>query len=108
MTDITETPSAAPVEDTRAKTKNSVFAALAEAGIHKVTVGFDGCGDSGEIEAVEACNATGDRIPLPSDRKLQLALGNRDSPLTEMNLEAAIETLAWDYLEETHYGWEAQ
>jgi Family of unknown function (DUF6878) len=106
MTETTETPSTAPAEDTRARNKNLIFAALAEAGIHSVTVDYDGGGDSGQIESIEAWNPTGDRIPLPSNRKLLLALGNPNDPLTEMNLEAAIETLAWDYLEETHTGWE--
>jgi hypothetical protein len=46
------------------------------------------------------------RFPLPSSRKLQLAFGNPDDPLTEISLEAAIEDLAWDYLTETHTGWE--
>src|SRR5690349_1039196 len=99
MTETTETPSTAPAEDTRARNKNLIFAALAEAGIHSVTVDYDGGGDSGQIESIEAWNPTGDRIPLPSNRKLLLALGNPNDPLTEMNLEAAIETLAWDYLE---------
>ena len=77
MTDTTQTSSAAPVEDTRAHNKDLIFAALAEAGIHKVSVEFDGSGDSGQIEDIPAWNAAGDTIPLPSDRKLHLA-----SPLT--------------------------
>ena len=67
---------------------------------------FDGSGDSGQIEAIEAWDAAGNKILLPSSRKLQLASDNPDHPLTEINLEAAIETLAYEYLENTHPGWE--
>jgi len=37
---------------------------------------------------------------------LQLASDSPGQPLTEINLEAAIETLAYEYLEDTHPGWE--
>jgi hypothetical protein len=106
MTDTTEAPSDAPVEDTRAYTKNLIFAALAEAGIHKVSVEFDGSGDSGQIEDILAWNAAGDTVPLPSDRKVQLASPMPGNPPVEMTFQDAIETLAYDYLEETHCGWE--
>jgi hypothetical protein len=105
MTETTETPSTPPAADSRAHNKNLIFAALAEAGVHKVTVEYDGSGDSGQIENVEAWNAGDQRIPFPSDTRIQLGSGNPDHPLTELNLEAAVETLAWDYLE-IHYGWE--
>ena len=36
---------------------------------------------------------------------MQLASDNPEHPRTERNLEAAVETLAWDYLE-IYYGWE--
>jgi hypothetical protein len=106
MTDPTQTQTGAPADEPNVDNKSVIFAALDEAGIHKVTVGFDGSSDSGQIEDVEAWNAAGDKIPLPSNRKLQLASGNPDRPLTETNLQEAIETLAWDYLEATHRGWE--
>ena len=105
MTDTTETSTAAPVDDVRARNKAIVFAALAEAGIHKVTVDYDGSGDSGQIESIEAWDARNEKIPLPSASKIQLASENPDHPPAEQNLEAAVETLAWDYLE-IHYGWE--
>jgi hypothetical protein len=105
MTDTSQTPSAAPVDDTRARNKAILFAALAEAGIHRVTVDYDGSGDSGQIENIEAWNGADERIPLPTDRKMQLASENPDHPFPEQNLEAAVEQLCWDYLE-IHYGWE--
>ena len=100
MTDITETSSAAPADDVRARNKAIVFAALAEAGIHKVTVDYDGSGDSGQIESVEAWDARNERVPFPSDARIRLG---SDDP--GQNLEAAVEHLCWDYLE-IHYGWE--
>jgi hypothetical protein len=105
MTDTTETPSATPVDDIRARNKAIVFAALAEAGIHRVTVDYDGSGDSGQIENIEAWDAGNERIPFPSNSKVQLASDNADSLLPDQHLEAAVETLAWDYLE-IYYGWE--
>lgn len=105
MTETTETPSATPAEDPRADNKNLIFAALAEAGIHRVTVDYDGSGDSGQIESIEAWDPRNERIPFPSNPKIQLASDNPVHPLTERTLEAAVETLAWEYLE-IYYGWE--
>jgi hypothetical protein len=104
MTDTTETTAAA---DIRAHNKAIVFAALAEAGIHRVTVDYDGSGDSGQIENVEAWNDGNERIPFPSDTRIQLGSENPDHPSSETNLEATVETLAWDYLElSIGWGWE--
>jgi hypothetical protein len=104
MTDTIETTAAA---DIRARNKAIVFAALAEAGIHRVTVEYDGSGDSGQIETVEAWNAGNERIPFPSGVMIRLAAENPDHPASETNLEAAVEILAWDYLElSIGWGWE--
>jgi hypothetical protein len=83
-----------------------IFAALAEIGIHSVTVDYDGSGDSGQIEAIEAWNAVHEKIPLPGDHKVRLASGDQNRAYIEMNLEAAIETLAYDHLEQMYPGWE--
>jgi len=90
----------------RIHNKNLIFAALAEAGIHRVTVEYDGSDDSGQIESIEAWNAANEKIPLPSLRKVQLASENTDSPVDEIGLEAAVEQLVWDYLYDNHGGWE--
>ena len=37
---------------------------------------------------------------------IQLVSENPDHPLPEQSFEAAVETLAWDYLEQRHGGWE--
>lgn len=105
MTETTETHTPSTADDVRLRNKAILFAALAEAGIHCVTVDYDGSGDSGQIENIEACDADNERIPFPSDPRIQLASTNPGCPLTELSLEAAVETLAWDYLE-IHLGWE--
>ena len=93
-------------DDPRTHNKNLIFAALAERGIHRVTVDYDGSGDSGQIESIEAWNAANEKIPLPTIRKVQLASANPDSPVNEIGLEAAVEELAWAYLYDHHDGWE--
>jgi Family of unknown function (DUF6878) len=106
MTDTIANQSSAPAEDTRTQNKRLIFAALAELGIHSVTVEYDGSSDSGQIESIEAWDAAHNRIPLPTSRRLQLLSDSSDQPPTEMNIEAAIETLAYEYLEDRHPGWE--
>jgi hypothetical protein len=107
MTEPTTITSAAPIDDVRARNKEILFAALAEAGIHRVTVEYDGSGDSGQIENVEAWDAGNERMPLLTEPKVQLVSENPDYPRPAQNLEAAIESLAWDYLDlDIYYGWE--
>jgi hypothetical protein len=95
-----------PVPDVRIRNKAIVFAALAEAGMHRVTADYDGSGDSGQIENVEAWDAGNERLPFPSDRRIQLVSENPDRPCAEHNLEAAVESVAWDYLDDLYRGWE--
>ena len=106
MTDTTETQSDAPTQDTRTHNKALIFAALEEAGIIKISIEFDGAGDSGQIEDVRAWHAAGGTVPLPSDHKLELPSPLPDNPPVHMTLQEAVETLAYDYLEDTHPGWE--
>jgi hypothetical protein len=106
MTDAPQTQSDTPADDTRARNREIIFAALAEAGIHRVTVGYDGYSDSGQIDDVEAWSSSPEKIPLPSNRNVQLPSPIQTDPSVEMTLQEAIETLVYDYLEETHYGWE--
>ena len=103
MSETTELP---PAANRRVYNKNLIFAALAEAGIQKVSVEFDGAGDSGQIEDILAWNAAGDTIALPSGRKLEIPSPLPDTPPAEMTFQEAIETVAYDYLEDTHPGWE--
>ena len=79
--------------------KNAVFDVLAEIGIHTVTVAFDGYGDSGQIEGIEAFDAEKNPVTLPDNRPVRFQ-GE------ETTLREAIETMAYAYLEATHGGWE--
>lgn len=103
MTETTETTSAEPVDDVRARNKAIVFAPLAEAGIHRVTVDYDG---SGQIENVEAWNGANERMPFPAGVMVHLVSDSPDHPPPGQNLEAAVESIAWDYLGDLYYGWE--
>jgi hypothetical protein len=97
MTDTTE---AQPTDaDTSPAEKNAVFDLLAEIGIHTVTVAFDGYGDSGQIEGIEAFVAERTPAVLPDNRPVRFR-GE------ETSLREAIETMAYAYLEATHGGWE--
>ena len=87
--------------------KAVLFDVLAPAGITSIHVDFDGEGDSGQINGVLAL--AGDQpIKLPATRLTlqQLRWGQTESTPSEFTLAEAIETLCYDYLEETHGGWE--
>ena len=110
------------IEETLPANKSAIFAALAEGGIACVVVSFDGCGDSGQIQDIEARIGdarTGDArlgdarlgdapAELPTVA-VEIAtpvwdgsgLDRRTLPLAE-----AIEALVYVLLEDTHDGWE--
>ena len=84
----------------------AVFDALAAAGITIVVV-FDGYGDSGQIENVEA-KVGEDLVALPS-REVEIASSVWDQAAPErtaMTIHDAIERLVFDFLAMTHDGWE--
>ena len=87
--------------------KASLFAALRDVGIATVVVTFDGYGDSGQIESIEARSSDG-----PADiPTTPVEIARLDFPATEPErltepLGEAIETLAYAFLEQTHGGWE--
>jgi len=87
--------------------KAVVFDALAAACLTRVAVEFDGEGDSGQINDITAY--TGESpAGLPSTSlKLHRAPQNGgDLRTAEADLRDAIETLCYDYLSQTHGGWE--
>jgi len=87
--------------------KAAVYDVLARAGITRVTVGFDGCGDSGQIEGIEAY--AGDTAAEFPTGTVELAEPGSDGGKVERSLftqAEAIEKLAYGFLEETHGGWE--
>jgi hypothetical protein len=87
--------------------KEALFDALHGAGITKVIVEFDGCGDSGQIAAITAF-AGDDTIALPATT-IEIAVVSWRSPdITRQHLSIteAIEHVVYNYLEEGHYRWE--
>lgn len=90
----------------RPANKAAVFAALAGAGIVTVIVTFDGYGDSGQIESIDARNADAD-VPLPDETISIVAIvwGRSEPEARTMSLREAIEHLVYDALSETHGGW---
>lgn len=94
-------------EENRSANKSVLFDSLAAAGIETVTVLFDGYGDSGQIERIDVEPGEG-TISLPSDR-IEIARMIWESPEIErqtLTVQEAIETLVYDFLRQTHAGWE--
>ncbi len=87
--------------------KEALFTVLAAAGIGIVAVSFDGYGDSGQIESIEAkignepseLPATNIEIVEPEWNYPEP--GRRTCPLSD-----AIETIAYQLLSHAHGGWE--
>ena len=88
--------------------KAALFAALAEAGIHTVVVAFDGCGDSGQMESTAGFDARSETVEIPEVeiemRSVTFETG--EITVTSTGLREAIETMAYELLEQTHGGWE--
>ena len=95
------------VEAQRPANKTALFGALAAAGITRVFVTFDGYGDSGQIEEIEA--QTGDlSAPLPAGEVIfaRAVWGDEEPGNTTLPIREAIETLVYDCLEAREPGWE--
>ncbi len=92
----------------RPANKSAVFAALAGAGIATVIVSFDGYGDSGQIDSIDARDAANTNVPLPDQTISIVAIvwGQSAPESRPMTLTEAIEHLVYDALSETHGGWE--
>jgi hypothetical protein len=87
--------------------KAALLNALALAGVTRVVVSFDGYGDSGQIENVEA-QAGDDPVTMPG-AAIEIAETVWDQPepkRSSVSIAAAVESLAYDVLEKTHCGWE--
>ena len=94
-------------EEIRTANKAALFDSLAAAGIKAVIVTFDGYGDSGQIEGINAGEGE-QTIPLPSDR-IEVACTTWENPEIErqtQTVQEAVETLVYDLLRQTHSGWE--
>lgn len=90
-----------------ATNKSALFAVLAEAGITTVTVQFDGYGDSGQVEDI-AAHKGDDATELP-DATIEIASavwGSGEIRRQSCSITDAIEAMAYDFLSQTHGGWE--
>ena len=95
------------VEAIRPANKAALFEALAGAGITTVILQFDGCGDSGQIESFEA-RIGENPVDFP-DAQVEIALarwGDSNIERSAFSVRDAVEQIAYDFLEETHCGWE--
>ena len=87
--------------------KAVVFDALAAACLTRVTVEFDGEGDSGQINGMTAhAGEAPAELPSTSLTLHQASHKGGDLTTTEETLRDAIETLCYDYLTQCHGGWE--
>jgi hypothetical protein len=87
--------------------KTLVFEALSQAGIQRVRVTFDGCGDSGQIEEIVALINEA-LVDFP-DAKLTVrttSFGVPEFTTKEMSVEEAVVELCYGYLRQEHDGWE--
>lgn len=86
----------------------SLFNALAAAGIHTVVVTFDGSGDEGQIESIDAFGTDNAVLTLPAE-PVAFGVAAFDGSHIEHSTSAireVIEAMAYDFLEQTHAGWE--
>lgn len=82
----------------------ALFDALAAAGITAVVVTFDGYGDSGQVEAIDARDAEGE-VALPEGMIDIGSPGENHAPQhISTPVREAIEELAYDLLRDTHAG----
>ena len=86
--------------EVRPGNKAAVFEILACAGITLVTVGFDGCGDSGQIESIDAY-AGNTAAEFPPGQIELAEPGPNGGKVEPFTLRDAVEKLSYDFLEET-------
>jgi len=90
-----------------ADNKTTLFDLLDRSGISRVSVTFDGYGDSGQIEKIDAFRGD-DHVDLPDGEiDIRSAIpGSTDIKHQRCRIAEAIETMAYDVLGQTHGGWE--
>ena len=87
--------------------KDRLFDGLMAAGIIHVTVTFDGAGDSGQIESIGAWSGeTAVDFPLSEIPYAALTWDDPEVEMRSLSLEDVVEQLAYDFLSDTHGGWE--
>jgi hypothetical protein len=89
------------------RNKQALFDALAAAGVTLVVVAFDGYGDSGQIESIEAKSGEGIVAMPEGEIEIACALWDQIEPdRSNVSIAGGIERLAYDLLGDTHCGWE--
>jgi hypothetical protein len=94
-------------DELRRSNKAVLFDTLATAGIDTVVVTFDGYGDSGQIENIDA-RAGAETVTVPSN-DIEIARsewGSSEIDRSVQSVHDAIATLVYDMLRQTHSGWE--
>jgi len=88
-----------------AENRATLFDALERSGITLVTVVFDGCGDSGQIEDIGVMADTAvDLKAIKLDQK-RVRWGDGTIETVTADLETTIEDLAYAFLEQAHGSW---
>jgi len=91
----------------RPANRDRLFDALAAADISHVTVTFDGEGDSGQIESIDAwAGETTVDLPAVEIRYAAITWDRPEVEMRSLSLEDVVEQLAYDFLSDTHGGWE--
>lgn len=94
------------LDECRPANITALFDALAEVGVTTVIVTFDGYGDSGQVESIDASNAQGE-VALPAGEVALSSPGDGEAvEQIATPVKEAIEELAYDLLRDTHAGWE--
>jgi hypothetical protein len=90
-----------------AAAKATLFDILDNHGIAFVTVGFDGYGDSGQIDGIMAYDDTG-IVELPDVKltSIDIEAADPEAAPRDMSISDVIESLAFDLLADAHGGWE--
>ena len=88
--------------------KQVLFEALAAAGIDVITIGFDGCGDSGQFDAPVGFDAENREVAIPTGDITVNVVDFDTGTVRKQSTTPGdyIEALAYDFLEDTHSGWE--
>lgn len=88
--------------------KANILSALAAAGIATVVIRFDGCGDSGQIEEMEAHDGQGVSLTIPATliEILDLPWDGEIARAQVMPLDQSLEAYTYRLLGSSHPGWE--
>jgi hypothetical protein len=94
-------------DELRPRNKARLFDLLTAACVTHIVVSFDGYSDSGQIERIEA--KKGETIVDVPPVMIELARaiwGQAEPEISLVMVADAIEQLVYDFLEDTHAGWE--